>query len=88
MLQERVCLLIERYGHICKRINRLNVNIKNNNIDDDDLIIAADSTGIKVTNRGPVDEQEMECTEQKRISQDPCSRKRKLYFFFKNTVII
>jgi hypothetical protein len=40
------------YGHICKRINRLNVNIKNNNIDDDDLIIAADSTGIKVTNRG------------------------------------
>ena len=39
------------YGHICKRINRLNVNIKNKNIDDD-LIIAADSTGIKITNRG------------------------------------
>jgi hypothetical protein len=46
------------YGHICKRINRLSVNINNgrvkNNDDDDDgyVIIAADSTGIKVTNRG------------------------------------
>lgn len=46
------------YGHICKRINRLSVNISNGLIkkddDDDDeyIIIAADSTGIKVTNRG------------------------------------
>lgn len=46
------------YGHICKRINRLSVNINNglvkNDDDDDDgyIIIAADSTGIKVTNRG------------------------------------
>jgi len=43
------------YGHICKRINKLNVNInygdvKNHN--DGYIIIAADSTGIKVTNRG------------------------------------
>lgn len=42
------------YGHICKRINRLNVNItKDNTIDHDDyIIIAIDSTGIKITNRG------------------------------------
>ena len=44
------------YGHICKRINKLNVNINNGHVkkDDDDgyIIIAADSTGIKITNRG------------------------------------
>jgi hypothetical protein len=45
------------YGHICKRINKLNVNINNgpvkkNNNDDGYIVIAADSTGIKVTNRG------------------------------------
>ena len=47
------------YGHICKRINKLNVNInngheKNDDDDDDDgyIIIAIDSTGIKVTNKG------------------------------------
>jgi len=45
------------YGHICKRINKLNIDINDNEIDDDDdddgLIIAVvDSTGIKVTNRG------------------------------------
>lgn len=41
------------YGHICKRINKLNIHINNSKIDDDDdLIIAVDSTGIKITNRG------------------------------------
>jgi transposase len=42
------------YGHICKRINKLNVNINNGHVKNDDgyVIIAADSTGIKVTNRG------------------------------------
>ncbi len=45
------------YGHICKRINKLNdicinSSSKDCNIDNDDLIIAIDSTGIKVTNRG------------------------------------
>jgi hypothetical protein len=40
------------YGHICKRINRLNIDIKRDKIDDDDLIVSIDSTGIKVTNRG------------------------------------
>jgi hypothetical protein len=43
------------YGHICKRIDKLSVNIYNGHVkkdDDDDgyIIIAADSTGIKVTN--------------------------------------
>jgi Transposase DDE domain len=39
------------YGHICKRINKLNIDIKRDRTDDDDddLIISADSTGIKVT---------------------------------------
>lgn len=35
------------YGHICKRINKLNIDIKRDNPDndsDDDLIIAIDST--------------------------------------------
>jgi hypothetical protein len=40
------------YGHICKRINKLNINIKRGKMDDDDLVIAVDITGIKVTNRG------------------------------------
>ena len=44
------------YGHICKRINNLTINIKKDNTDDDDddddLIISIDNTGIKVTNRG------------------------------------
>ncbi len=42
------------YGHICKRINKLNVNINDHDRkgDDDYIIIATDSTGIKVTNKG------------------------------------
>ena len=40
------------YGHICKRINKLNDSSSKCNIDNDDLIIAIDSTGIKITNRG------------------------------------
>src|SRR6476619_1178635 len=52
---------ITSYGHICKRINKLNVNINNGHVkkeeeeeeeDDGYIIIAADSTDIKVTNRG------------------------------------
>ena len=45
--------------HICKRINRLRVDIKkeddrigNDDDDDDIIVIRSDSTGIKVTNRG------------------------------------
>jgi transposase len=45
------------YGHICKRINNLKVDINSGIMTcdgdgDDHLIIAIDSTGIKVTNRG------------------------------------
>jgi hypothetical protein len=41
------------YSQICRRINKLDIvsNMTSNN-DDDIVIIAADSTGIKVTNRG------------------------------------
>ena len=40
------------YSQICRRINKLDMDI-NNSIDDDVvIIIAADSTGIKITNRG------------------------------------
>jgi hypothetical protein len=41
------------YSQICRRLNKL--DITSNRMDDDDdvaIIIAADSTGIKVTNRG------------------------------------
>ncbi len=44
---------IPSYSQICRRTNKLDIDI-NSSIDDDDdvvIIIAADSTGIKVTNR-------------------------------------
>jgi hypothetical protein len=41
------------YGHLCKRINSLKADFNSGiKTDDDDLMIAIDSTGIKVTNRG------------------------------------
>jgi len=41
------------YGHMCKRINSLKVDFNNSiETDDDGLMIAIDSTGIRVTNRG------------------------------------
>jgi hypothetical protein len=40
------------YGHICKRTNKLNIKIKEEDDIDEDIVIAVDSTGIKVTNRG------------------------------------
>ena len=39
------------YSQICRRVNKLDISIKRSD-DDDVVIIAADSTGIKVTNRG------------------------------------
>ncbi len=46
--------MLTNYGHIYKRINMLNVDIRNSKIADDDdyIIIATDSTGIKVINSG------------------------------------
>ena len=46
------------FSHICKsRVNKLDIQSKrlDNDIDDDSIIVALDSTGIKVTNKGPVD---------------------------------
>jgi transposase len=41
------------YSQINRRINNLDIDSsRNSELDDDDLIIAVDSTGIKVTNRG------------------------------------
>ena len=43
------------YGHICKRINKLNIDIRRDNTGDgggSDIIVSIDSTGIKITNRG------------------------------------
>ncbi len=66
------------YGHICKRINKLNIDIKKDKIDDDDddLIISIDSTGIKVTNRGQWMNEKWNAQNRKgRLSQDPrCCR--------------
>ncbi len=46
---------IPDYSRICRRINRLNIKISDNdksNLYDDNFVIAIDSTGVKVTNRG------------------------------------
>jgi hypothetical protein len=45
---------IPDYSNISRRINRLDIKInnKNKNNNDDYFVIAIDSTGIKVTNRG------------------------------------
>ena len=43
------------YSQICRRTNKLDIDINyriNDNNDDDSIVIAIDSTGIKVTNRG------------------------------------
>ena len=40
------------YSHVCKRINRLNLNITKDKTEDDNLVIAIHSNGTKVTNRG------------------------------------
>ena len=67
------------YGHICKRINKLNINIKKDKIDDDDLIISIDGTGIKVTNRGHDGWMKNGIRQNRkgRLSQDPRSCKHK-----------
>ena len=47
---------IPDYSNICRRINRLNIKISSDDgksiVNDDNFVIAIDSTGIKVTNRG------------------------------------
>ena len=40
------------YSQICRRVNKLDISTKRSYDDEKDIIIAIDSTGIKVTNRG------------------------------------
>ena len=54
---------IPDYSRICRRINRLDIKInydddenKSNLQHDDNFVIAIDSTGVKVTNRGGMDQ--------------------------------
>ncbi len=56
------------YSAIWKRVNKL--NIKMNPKLGKDIVIAIDSTGIKVADRGGMDETKM--AEKKRIPQDSC----------------
>ncbi len=67
------------YGHICKRINRLTINIKKDKIDDDEyIIVSVDSAGIKVTNGGQWMNEKWNVQNKKgRLSQDPRSCKHK-----------
>ena len=55
---------IPDYTAISMRINRPDIKIEDNNtknkeFEDDYIVIAIDSTGIKVTNRGTLDERQM-----------------------------
>jgi Transposase DDE domain len=46
---------IPDYSRICRRINKLNITISSDdesNVHADNFVIAIDSTGVKVTNRG------------------------------------
>ena len=47
---------IPDYSRICRRINRLDIRISSDDdkscLHDDNFVIAIDSTGVKVTNRG------------------------------------
>ncbi len=66
------------YPQICRRTNKLDIDI-NNSIDDDDddvviIIAEADSTGIKVTNRGQWMQDKWK-TGKKRLSKDTCCSK-------------
>ena len=56
------------YSQICRRTNKLDVDI-NSGIVDDDVIIAADSTGIKVTNRGQWMQDKWNVKKQERLSK-------------------
>ncbi len=60
---------------ICRRVNKLDIDRKNQtNDNDDDVIIAIDSTGIKVTNRGLWlrDKWNVKKTRRKEISKSMC----------------
>ena len=61
---------IPDYTIINRRINRLDIKIKdadskNKQFEDEYIVIAIDSTGIKVTNRGQWMKREMECKKER-----------------------
>ncbi|CAN5732448.1 hypothetical protein BH23THE1_BH23THE1_36540 [soil metagenome] len=60
------------FGHICKRINRLSIDIKRDTANDDDIIVSIDSTGIELTNRGQWMSDNWYKQNKKRLSQDSC----------------
>ena len=50
-----IAIIIPDYSRICRRINKLNITISGDdesNVHVDNFVIAIDSTGVKVTNRG------------------------------------
>ena len=50
---KKLTLITGSYGHLCKKINRMSVDIKED--DEEEEIIIADYTGIKVTNKRSMD---------------------------------
>ena len=66
---------IPDYSRICRRINRLNIKISDNdksNLYDDNFVIAIDSTGVKVTNRTGEWIRHKWNVKRERLSKDTC----------------
>ena len=66
---------IPDYSRICRRINRLNIKISDNdksNLYDDNFVIAIDSTGVKVTNRRGEWIRHKWNVKRERLSKDTC----------------
>lgn len=65
------------YGQICKRINKLNIDVKRGKMDyDDDLMISIDSIGTKATNRGQWMGEKRD-VQNREGYQDPCRSQHK-----------
>ena len=65
------------YGQICRRLSTLDIDNSSSKIEDDDdgggdIVIAIDSTGIKVTNRGQWLRDKWNIRKKGYLSQDPC----------------
>jgi hypothetical protein len=67
------------YGQICTRLSTLDIDnssssgrIDDDDDDDGDIVIAIDSTGIKVTNRGQWLRDRWNMRKKGYLSQDPC----------------
>ncbi|MGB8033647.1 MAG: hypothetical protein WCF03_07495 [Nitrososphaeraceae archaeon] len=67
------------YGQIGRRLSILDIDNNNSSSgrieeeeDDGDIVIAIDSTGIKVTNRGQYQRDKWNIRKKGYLSQDPC----------------